>query len=61
MIIWKLSGLFLTADGLEEAVAVCDEVVELLYVASGTHGLTMAFVVDAKYTEPRCGQLDPTR
>jgi hypothetical protein len=60
MIIWKLSGLLLTADGLEETVAVCDEVVELLDVAPGTRGLAMAFVVDAKHTEPRRGQLDPT-
>jgi hypothetical protein len=51
---------FLTADGLEETVAVRDEVVELLDVASGTRGLAMAFVVDAKHTEPRRGQLDPT-
>jgi len=47
-------------DGFEELVTVSHKVVELLDVASGTHGLAVALIIHPEHTIPCCGHLDPT-
>jgi hypothetical protein len=59
---YELSKLcsILTADGLEEPVAVSNEALELVDVAPGAHGLAVSLVVDPEHTIPCRGQPDPT-